>query len=274
MTVWHASQMMVLAFDFADAISLVILVVAFLGWLMSLIGEKQAPQRPARRPQPNPGRRPAGNERLRNEIDVFLEQVGGQRQSGSGTAPAPGNREENPIEIVEPSDRQRPAENRGPKPRPRPADRPTQRRAQRGPGERPRGRQPAEERVRVQVAEEPVRPAQPRQPEPQPRAEQGRRVSSRIGMALREHLSEYMDVHRIDDEVQEHLRHAIDESVERHLGRVLREEGVSSRAADLVEQPAITPKQLGTLLQNHDSLRQAIALNEILSPPKALRSRG
>lgn len=81
------------AANFGTVITLVIILISFIGWIINLVNEKakQQPRRPA--PPANPPR--GGGDRFQQEIDRFLQQVGG-RPAAARPAPA----EEVMIEVV------------------------------------------------------------------------------------------------------------------------------------------------------------------------------
>jgi hypothetical protein len=57
-------------------ISVAILIIGFLGWIRQQIAQHQPP--PA--PPPRPPRPPRGEDRVQDEIEIFLQEVGSRRQ--------------------------------------------------------------------------------------------------------------------------------------------------------------------------------------------------
>ena len=68
-------RMALFADNVGSIVMLVMVVISFIGWIVKLVNEKsqQNAPRPAARPQQ------AGDDRFEQEIDVFLQQVGGRR---------------------------------------------------------------------------------------------------------------------------------------------------------------------------------------------------
>ncbi|QDU37247.1 hypothetical protein Mal4_15570 [Maioricimonas rarisocia] len=104
----------VLAADIGGLIAIAFLAISFIGWLVNLINGQNHPPPPQRRGQRAAPPRPR-DERIRNEIEVFLKQAAGERgeRGDRGRAAA------NDIEMVEP-----PRERRRPPARPAPRRRP------------------------------------------------------------------------------------------------------------------------------------------------------
>lgn len=75
MDAWIVSP--VLADGIGTTISVVVLVIAFLSWIVNLINGQNQPPR-ARGPQNRPPR--PGQDRLQNEIEVFLQEVQGRKK--------------------------------------------------------------------------------------------------------------------------------------------------------------------------------------------------
>lgn len=78
------------AAGFEVVVTIVILVISFLGWLVNLANERNKPAPRPRGPRPQRGAR---DRRIQNEIDVFLQEVGGKRKP-------PEEVPEVPIEVV------------------------------------------------------------------------------------------------------------------------------------------------------------------------------
>lgn len=247
----------ILAAGIGDAISVIILVIAFLGWLLSLIGGKnQAPRGGgggAHRP-PRPR-----DDRISQEIDAFLREVSGSKrpQPGPQRRPPP---DEVPIEIV-------PEEER----RPRLAER-TRMQARRV--QRQASQQPPVSSPRRTGIEAGAPATTQTQQQRRLSTISGRKTfdSDELGAQIRKHLAQYMDEHRIDEDVQKDLRRAVDESVRQHLG-AFSEGEAGVEPARSAAGASTRPGQMIQFLRNPTGIRQAIVLNEVLSPPVALRQR-
>jgi len=109
----------VLAADIGGLIAIAFLAISFIGWLVNLINGQNHPPPPQRRGQRPAPQRPR-DERIRNEIEVFLKQAAGER----GERGERGRASTNDIEVVEaPRERRRPPARPAPRRRP-PAQRP------------------------------------------------------------------------------------------------------------------------------------------------------
>jgi len=87
------------------------------------------------------------------------------------------------------------------------------------------------------------------------------------GASVSEHVEQHMRTATIADHVEEYLDHDVDKSVVDHLGP-----RTSPRAADgSAETGAVSA--VVQMLRDPVSVRRAIIINEVLMPPKALRSR-
>ena len=137
---------------------------------------------------------------------------------------------------------------------------------------------PQQERRAQQAARRPQSKKPPRRPaRPKPKSVE-RHAAPGAGAATREppgskRLGEQVRTHHLDRDVEEHveeyLDHRVEESVKGHLGTS--DEG---RRAAAVQLPRAAPgrtHRLVSLLRDPAGVRQAIVLNEILSPPLARR---
>ncbi len=88
--------------------------------------------------------------------------------------------------------------------------------------------------------------------------------SSNLGSGVRSHVSSYMQKDRVAAEVQQDLKNRIADEVRADLGSAK----MTSTAA-VVKPAPVHP--LVTLLRDPQGVRQAIALQEILQKPRALR---
>lgn len=69
-----------LAADPGTYITLIFVIIGFLGWIMNLTSNKNAPPPAApARPRPPQPRAQARDERIQSEIDIFLQEVGGRK---------------------------------------------------------------------------------------------------------------------------------------------------------------------------------------------------
>ncbi|MFQ5731655.1 MAG: hypothetical protein ACE5KM_06855 [Planctomycetaceae bacterium] len=68
-------RLSVFAVDPGTIITLVIVVISFIGWIINLVNEKSKQNAP----RPAPPRRGVRDDRFEQDIDVFLQQVGGRR---------------------------------------------------------------------------------------------------------------------------------------------------------------------------------------------------
>jgi hypothetical protein len=238
--------------DIGDLITLVVFVLIALGWISNLITGKQQPQKPPM--MGGPPRRPAPprDDRIKSEIEIFLEQVGGQKR------PQPSPQAPRQETMHRP-----PAETRPAKPTRQIGDAP-------------------KPTVRVLRPEAPVKPAgaatSPADPVARRErpgeslAKRGRPGSETLGTEVAAHLAEHMKSGRLATRTGERLPH------------------LTSTVADQAQPPsgtsaaslapalgasviAMHPKNIVELLRNREGVRQAILINEILSQPLARRGR-
>ena len=220
-------------------VSVVFLVVMFLGWIMNLLSKQKKLPLPVRGRRRQPLRR-AGDDQLQSEIDNFLQEVGGGR---------PRERvEEVAIEIVADEDR-------SPRRKRRPQQRP-----QSLPSEQPP----------TPMKSTPVESKSGRLSERHMKSSIG---SQRLGSGLREHVADHMADDHIDDLVEQDLDHSVGSDWATHGERL------GTGAGDVeFAQPAgettlaqVTSQEIVNLLRNPATIRQAIIISEILSPPKSRR---
>jgi len=62
--------------DIGTIITLAIILISFIGWIVNLVSEKA--KQPPRRPEVNANPNRGGDDRFQQEIDKFLQQVGGR----------------------------------------------------------------------------------------------------------------------------------------------------------------------------------------------------
>jgi len=234
---WCHTVQPILAFGFDDIGTIIAIVIGLIVWLFNVVNQKKQPPPPVR-PQRKPAQRPAGADRLSNEIDRFLREVGGAKQAG-GRKP---QQEPSDIELVEEVVSRKPPPPRRNNPQPRP----------------PR-------RVATTVDDEP--PKRRRKPLGSEITQRHISDPNELGSEVREHLSDYMEDSRIDESVESHLGHNISESVAQHLGTTSTKPTSENRPSTDAAQNIVA------LLQNPAGVRQAILLSEVLSPPLASRQK-
>ena len=222
--------------DAGTYITLIFVILGFLGWIMNLTSNKNAPPpaAPARPRQPVQGRPQNRDERIQSEIDIFLQEVGGRK-------PRPRTEQASPaaIEIEEPPPR---------RPVRRPPERPVRRMA------------------------EPIRPSGPPPTEVPPRPEQGAR-SNDLGTTIREQVARHIETTRVDHATKQQLSNVVERAVEHHLGTLVQKEAAQLAAA--VEVAARTPEGVHPvvgLLRDPKGVRNAVLISEILGPPRGRRS--
>jgi len=87
------------------------------------------------------------------------------------------------------------------------------------------------------------------------------------GSSVSEHVDQHMHTSTIADHVEEFLDHDVNASVEQHLGQR------TTASPEVSRDQGKSVSAIGQMLRDPDSVRRAIILNEVLMPPKALRSR-
>lgn len=230
----------------------VMAILAFISWISRQIAaarEKAPP--PPRRSRRNP------NDPLRNEVQMFLEEVDAK----------PRNRDDVLIEVV-PDDEVVRRQRQRPQPQRRPPG--SGRPPQGSPGTSVQGTRPTGARPTAQPnAPRPAAGTAARTPPPlpaksserqrpggqiQPQAASG---TSALGGGVRSHLQEYMGG-RIDQQVKEHLAGGVDKSVSQHLG---------AQGAVPQEQASTGPEHpIVRILRSPGGAKQAVMISEILVP--------
>jgi hypothetical protein len=207
--------------------------------------------------------------RFRNEIEVFLEEVGRRRP---GNSPAM-----QPAADREPSrDPSRSDPNRDPNREPATLGRAKVRNTQ-PPAQaqvRPRGPSGAHGREATNRTRlEPPKPAPPAAaPAPRPGAELAARkspASKDLGKDVRAHLTQYLDESRLSKTVQSDLGNAVEVSLRARLGDTITQGvGQGDIALALAGEHSIV-----ALLRKPAGVRSAVLINEILARPKSLRRK-
>lgn len=236
------------------AITIAVAVIAFIGWLVQLAGQKAKPPAPMNRPQPM-GRRPPvaaplnrpqqpvrpRDERLQSEIDAFLREV------ATGRKATPEVVEEDAIEIIE--DEPAPVRRVAP---PAPASTVT------APVSAPTGQVSDWDREQQRRRERLLSTLNERHLEATP-----------LGADLRKHVEQYMH-----ESLQ--LRKE-KEQVERRLAEAHAE--IRAMRAQTAASPAAAPVAgagrpgIAGLLKNRRSVKDAVVINEVLGQPKAFTRR-
>jgi hypothetical protein len=209
---------------------IIVAVITLIGWLMSFVNQKNAPPPPVRNPRiPNPaGRR---DDRLSNEIDIFLQEVSGRK------------RQDEPVEIeLVPEDEIRERSSR---------------RKQAEQSQRPGNRKlqsslpnKSEKHLGSKIAERHLT------------------GPDQLGQGLQDHLAESMQAGRIKKHVAAHLDHDVNRSVEQHLGRF---GGADLAVPTTTRKESAAARKVVKLLRDPDGVRQAILINEVLSRPVGMR---
>jgi hypothetical protein len=193
----------------------------------------------------NPEAPPRRDNQFRNEIEVFLEEVGRRRSSseppqraevGRGAAAAS-------LPTARPMTRPQPA-----KPVPRPA----------GPANPTKAEPPK---------------AVPQVGPPRPGAEIASRkapVSEDLGAQIRAHLGQYLESSRMSQQARTELGKAVELAVREHMGTT---ETRGAAGLDQVDARPQSGQPIAALLRNPAGVRTAILVNEILERPKCLRRK-
>jgi regulator of replication initiation timing len=234
------------------AITIAVMVIAFIGWLVQLANQKAKPPGPINRPQPIGQRPPAApvnrpqarprDERLQSEIDTFLREV------ATGRKAPPQEVEEDAIEVIEDDEPQHPF--RRVTPAAAAATTTAQAPAPAGQvSDWDREQQRRRERLLSTLGERHIE-------------------STPLGAELRKHVEQYMH-----ESVQ--LRKEKDQ-VERRLAEAHAE--IRAMRAQTAASPGAAPvtaggskSQVAALLKNRRSVKDAIVINEVLGRPKGLR---
>ncbi|HTI52309.1 MAG TPA: hypothetical protein VL475_15205 [Planctomycetaceae bacterium] len=224
---------LLLAADIENVIGVICVIIWILAWLMKLMGSQKQKTPPVAN-RPRPPARPR-DERLQEEIDIFIQEVGPKKGARRPPVAAP--------------------------PRPPAPAKPLAR------GQRP-GKPQVQEKAPAKPAPQRLRPGQ------EISSRQVVRPEKDLGNAVQQHLQQHM-AERVTQEASAFLQDKVDQSVAKHLG-------TSSTAAPPGTVPA--PPASGTaagvqatryseLFRNPASLRQAMVVNLILSPPPGRKPR-
>jgi hypothetical protein len=229
----HSTLTMVPVLADAEGIGAVILaVITVIGWIASLVSNKNQKGPPVAN-RPRPPVRPR-DDRLQQEINIFLEETGSKRPKPPPARPASTPARNAPIAARTPGAVSPAAKGRQPAgPSRKPARRPR-------PGQEIATRTPP--------------------------------VSDTLGTGVKQSLSQHM-TERVSQEVQQRLAPRVEEKVELDLGPPVTA-GASGRPAPVAsaagQQPALQAARLAEMLRNRASVQQAFAVNLILSRPPGL----
>ena len=261
---------------FDVVISIAVLAMGVIGWVVQLVQQNRGPQvnrRPPIRPNaPGGGGAGAGagggnraaEDKLRDEIDDFLQDVAGRR---AGEPPRRREPRKGPIDPFEEPPRRRP------KPRPQPAT-PS---ADVPDFLKPRPPKPASETRPAPRPPAPVAvetPAGPLRDRHLAKMDRKKLARKDLGGDLRKHVERYMAVDQADL-AREHVqvRGKLDDAA-KELADLKRRLADPNDATVLGGAAgAMDPDRLRRLLSNPDGVREAIVVNELLSKPLALRPR-
>ena len=246
------SQYVMLA-DLEGFFGIVFFLIAFVGWVINLVNQNQEQNKPPRRRPPNqPGQRPnqPGHRRkkdVQSEIDQFLGQS--RRNSGKQSAI-----DTDDVEVIAPPPGRRPA---------------------------PRRRRTREEVWEEQAGVTPPQKPKPARPKPATAKSKGRGLAARHLESQERRTSEpakkpkrSQTGSRLTQQVERDLPHAVDASVAAHLKPFTADSPTSTGQIGITATTSNRKSKgsiLGNLLQYKAGIRNAIILNEILSPPKSMR---
>lgn len=222
--------------DIEGFFGIVFFLIAFVGWVINLVSQNQEKSKNERKPPVRQGR--SGSQRNpRKEIDQFLSQS--KRSSNRSR-----QNDLDEVEVIAPP-------------------------AQRRPPRRRRSRQ----EILADQAQSRTPQLEKKQPKHSPRP--GEDVSSRHLATLATQREERPPlVSHVAEQVAEHLSHGVDKQVASHLDVFTAAGSVSSGRRGMASTTTARKSQgtlIGSLLRSKSGVRNAIILNEILSPPKSLR---
>lgn len=257
---------------FDVVISIAVLAMGVIGWVVQLIQQNRGPavnRRPPVRPDAagaGGGGNRAAEEKLRSEIDSFLQDVAGRR---AGQPPRQQAKRKGPVDpFEEPPRRQAPKPGR-PQPTKPAADVPEflkPRQTRPAAGDRPAPPPPRPIEI--------DRPAGPLRDRHLAKMDRKKLARKDLGGDLRKHVERYMAVDQ-SDLAREHVQ------VRGKLDATAKElADLKRRIADPNDSTvlgggagAMDPDRLRRLLSSPDGVREAIVVNELLSKPLALRPR-
>ncbi|QDT32282.1 hypothetical protein [Thalassoglobus polymorphus] len=232
--------------DLESFFGIVVFLIALMGWIVNLVSQNQPPKNQRGPQQRRPTPRQSG---VQNEIDQFLKQS--RREGGRVSRPSrPSGTEE--VEVISPPPSRRPPP--------------------------PRRRRTRDEILAEQAGQQPPRsnplPAKPKPTRKRPdssqrssiessksRSKQSQQASAAAAQAPQK-VSQSIDEH-VKSHVP-HLPHVTATSSPTVIGQIGGVTKVSKRKSN--------KNSFAALLNSRAGIRNAVVLNEILSPPKALRN--
>lgn len=217
-----------------DYVGLIFVILALAGWIYNLVSG-QNPARPPVVQKPRQPPRPR-DDRLQDEIDIFIKEVSPGRSQPSPQRP--------------PASRKPPA----PKRPPAPAD------ASAG---RNKPRTPAKPLV--------AQATPPAQKRPSPGSEIANRSapgSRDLGNAIRQQVAGQLPPRKIEREVAEDLKDRIAPVVTEHLGKFIASPPPGPTAGS--QTSLVEAARIAELMKHPETIKQAILINAILSPPRSL----
>jgi len=227
---------MLLAVDAGAIIAVIFGLISFIGWVMNQVnGAQKTP--------PPPRKRAPRDRTIQDEIDQFLSDREGK--------PRPDRRKDEEIltpdqvELIE-------------EPRRKPVPKPVQQKPRPKPKPAPQKAQPARP--------QPQRIQKPATEQSTTTVTHPGRHAAQLGKEFQQQVTQAM-APRLASTVGKDLPHSVDQSVTQHLGRF---SGSGTRAPTDAGRHAAS---VVAMIRNPDSVRAAIIINEILSPPLASRKK-
>lgn len=230
--------------DIEGFFGIVFFLIAFVGWVINLVNQNQDPKKQGRT-RPSPKAR--SQQSVQQEIDEFLAQS--RRGPGQQHARQPQRQDQtDDVELIAPPQARRPA---------------------------PRRRKSREEVWSEQTGQpSKARQNAPKQTKPkrsQGLAEKYLQKSSQTSQPA-ENRSRKRST--LADQIEADLPHAVDAGVAEHL-KIFTAESPTSIGLQGISETTNNRRTkaniLASMLRTPKGIRQAILMNEILSPPKSLR---
>ncbi len=235
--------------DLESFFGIVVFLIALMGWIVNLVSQNQDPKNKRalqqRRPgeqRPTPRPRPSG---VQNEIDQFLKQ---SRRDGGRVSRPTGTEE---VEVISPPPSRRPPPPR----RRRTRDEVLAEQAglQKPPQSKPLPAKPTPTRKRSDLSQRSsTEPAKTRSKKSQQAATA--QTQQKVSQTIDEHVKTHVP----------HLPHVTATSSPTVLGQI--------GGATKIRKRKSNKNSFAALLNSKAGVRNAVVLNEILSPPKALRN--
>lgn len=227
---------MLLAVDAGAIVAVIFGLISFIGWVMNQVNSSQ-------KPTPPPRKRAPRDRTIQEEIDQFLSDREGK--------PRPNRRDEeiltpDQVELID-EPRRKPAPKPQPQQKPRPKPKQTPQKA----ASRPQPQRVSKPLASEQSTTTVTHPA---------------RQAAQLGREMQQQVSQAM-APRLATTVSKDLPHSVDQSVSQHLGQF---SSSSQKSPAAVERHAVS---IVSMLRNPNSVRGAIIVNEILSPPLSRRKK-